>query len=160
MKKTDGPNNLIRLQTLYHADKQKTDLYILELVTWLHRLIGLARQRDHGFRLLPVRSPTHKGPVFQSKMPESPPLKSTTTSILQLSQEDRDLLNEVTRRRWIRGVSKSQDFSFCKRRGTRVWALSRSTGSSPRRDFSTRRNSDISRANFLDVMDGLDSEFK
>ncbi|KAK4797435.1 hypothetical protein SAY86_029761 [Trapa natans] len=38
--------NLIRLQTLYHADKQKTDLCILQLVTWLHRLFSLMRHQD------------------------------------------------------------------------------------------------------------------
>ncbi|KAJ6736399.1 hypothetical protein OIU85_018584 [Salix viminalis] len=57
-------SNQIRLQTLYHADKQKTDLYILELVTWLHRLINLARQRDHGFKSMHVTSPARKGAGF------------------------------------------------------------------------------------------------
>ena len=37
---------LTRLQTFYHADKQKTYAYILELVAWLHNLISLVKQRD------------------------------------------------------------------------------------------------------------------
>ncbi|XP_043712423.1 protein PSK SIMULATOR 2-like isoform X2 [Telopea speciosissima] len=66
-KKTSGPNNLLRLQTLYHADREKTELYILELVTWLHRLISQVRSRDYGFRpLFPVRSPTHNVQFLRS----------------------------------------------------------------------------------------------
>ncbi|KAI3776445.1 hypothetical protein L1987_46230 [Smallanthus sonchifolius] len=41
-KKTSGSNNIIRLQTLYHADKHKMNQYILDLVILLHRLINLA----------------------------------------------------------------------------------------------------------------------
>ncbi|XP_043710060.1 protein PSK SIMULATOR 2-like [Telopea speciosissima] len=58
-KRTSAPNNPLRLQTLYHADREKTDLCIIELVTWLHRLISHVRPRDYGFKLhMPVRSPT------------------------------------------------------------------------------------------------------
>ncbi|OMO75391.1 hypothetical protein COLO4_26138 [Corchorus olitorius] len=90
-----GSNSLTRLQTLYHADKQKTDAYILELVAWLHQLINLVKQRDHGFKPQPVRSPTYKGLEFHSKMQRylsfnggiKPPR-------VELSQEDRNLLNK------------------------------------------------------------------
>lgn len=46
-------NNVIRLETLYHADKQKADLCILEMVTWLRRLISLVK-RD---KPMPIQSP-------------------------------------------------------------------------------------------------------
>ncbi|KAF5948078.1 hypothetical protein HYC85_014035 [Camellia sinensis] len=60
-KKGDTHNNVIRLQTLHHANMHKTDHYILEMATWLHRLISVVRHRDNGIcRALPVRSPTRK----------------------------------------------------------------------------------------------------
>ncbi|XP_042494003.1 protein PSK SIMULATOR 2-like [Macadamia integrifolia] len=67
-KKTSAPNNLLRLQTLYHADREKTELHILEVVTWLHRLISQVRSRDYGFKpLFPGRSPTHNVLFLRSK---------------------------------------------------------------------------------------------
>ncbi|CAK7346183.1 unnamed protein product [Dovyalis caffra] len=151
-KNTAGNCNVIRLQTLYHADKQKTDLYILELVTWLHHLINLVRQRDHGFKSMPTRSPTRKGLVFQTKMQGIQSLNHGA----QLSQEDRGLLANVCYGRLVLGRSKSQGFSVDKKRG-QVWTLSRSTGNSPVRGFAARKSLEHQKTNILDVMDGLDN---
>lgn len=123
-KKSATPNNLIRLQTLFHADKQKLDLYILELVTWLHHLISVVRQRDYIFKPPPARSPS-------SNMQRLPSMNYSTKSFkVQLSQGDKDLLEDVCWNRLVPGVSKSQEFE----KGCKVWPLSRSAGSSPNRD--------------------------
>ncbi|KAK2986678.1 hypothetical protein RJ640_020840 [Escallonia rubra] len=45
-KMTGTHSSLIRLQTLYHADKQKMDMRILKLLMLLHRLIGRVRFGD------------------------------------------------------------------------------------------------------------------
>ncbi|KDP36914.1 hypothetical protein JCGZ_08205 [Jatropha curcas] len=150
-KKTTTQNVLIRLQTLYHADKQKTENCILEMVTWLHRLINLVRYRDHGFRVMPTRSPTSKGLVLQTKMQRLLSINhGTKTYSIQLSQEDRDLLDKMGWRRLVPGISKSQE--FCKD-DNRVKVRSRSTGSTPTREIGTRHN--LQHTNILDVMDGL-----
>ncbi|KAJ6931544.1 protein PSK SIMULATOR 2-like isoform X1 [Populus alba x Populus x berolinensis] len=146
-KNTAGNSNLIRLQTLHHADKQKTDLYILELVTWLHRLINLVRQRDHGFKSMHVRSPSRKGPVFHTMTPRLQSLNHGA----QLSQEDRDLLANLCQRRSVLGRSKSQEFLGDKKR-RQVWTLSRSTGNSP---VAARQKLEHRKTNILNVMDGL-----
>ncbi|KAM7466738.1 hypothetical protein LguiB_014300 [Lonicera macranthoides] len=39
VERTKAQNNIMRLQTLYHADKMKVDSCIIELVIWLHCLI-------------------------------------------------------------------------------------------------------------------------
>ncbi|XP_038704176.1 protein PSK SIMULATOR 2-like [Tripterygium wilfordii] len=147
-------NNLIRLQTLYHADKQKVDHYILELVTWLHCLISLVRQRDHGFKALPVRSPTPKGPFFNNKMQRYLSFNHGQTHKILLSQEDVNLLDKTSGRRSVPGISKSQDFTVTTKRGGRVWASSRSTGSSPTRELGARLRWGHPHSNILDVMDG------
>ncbi|KAK3005853.1 hypothetical protein RJ639_017318 [Escallonia herrerae] len=55
-KMTGTHSSLIRLQTLYHADKQKMDMCILELLMLLHRLIGRVRFGD-----ITIKSPTQRG---------------------------------------------------------------------------------------------------
>ncbi|CAL5332142.1 hypothetical protein CsSME_00013527 [Camellia sinensis var. sinensis] len=156
-KKGDTHNNVIRLQTLHHADMHKTDHYILEMAAWLHRLISVVRHRDNGIcRALPVRSPTGKGlhlqPVTMQRLPsliDSPKVHSA-----QLSLEDRNLLEKVMNRKKLGpGISKSQEFGLAKKRGSKVWALSRSTGNSP------SWQSEVPKSCVLDVMDGLDTIF-
>ncbi|KAJ8538259.1 hypothetical protein K7X08_014799 [Anisodus acutangulus] len=147
-KKTPPQVSLIRLQTLYHADKQKMDYHVLELVTWLHRLISLVR--FNGPKGFPGRSPTRKGSLFlQTEVTNT---NSKTTKV-QISVEDRNLLEEVMKRRsLVPGRSKSQEFLLPKNR-KKVWALSRSMGSSPCTEFRNPKD------NVLDILDGLDSAF-
>ncbi|CAI0382588.1 unnamed protein product [Linum tenue] len=160
--------NLIRLQTLYHADKEQTDQHILETVAWLHHLITLVRQRDNGLRSsggqagLAPKSATFRGQDLHSKMQRIVSLneaRNHSSRITRISQEDRDLLDKVSRRRrLIPGISKSQELS---KKSGRVWAaLSRtkSTGNSPVREMGRRRKLvHHQRGNLLDILDGLDS---
>ncbi|KAI8012910.1 hypothetical protein LOK49_LG05G03778 [Camellia lanceoleosa] len=156
-KKGDTHNNVIRLQTLHHADMHKTDHYILEMAAWLHRLISVVRHRDNGIcRALPVRSPTRKGlnlqPVMMQRLPSL--IDSPKAHSAQLSLEDRNLLEKVMNRKKLGpGISKSQEFGLAKKRGSKVWALSRSTGNSP------SWQSEVPKSCVLDVMDGLDTIF-
>ncbi|XP_060199839.1 protein PSK SIMULATOR 2-like [Lycium barbarum] len=146
-KKTPPQVNLIRLQTLYHADKQKMDYHVLELVTFLHRLISLVR--FNGPKAFPVRSPTRKGLILQTEVTNTNP----KTPKVQISVEDRNLLEKVMKRRsLVPGRSKSQEFLLPNNR-KKVWALSRSMGNSPCTEFKNPK------ANVLDILDGLDSAF-
>ncbi|KAL3813486.1 hypothetical protein ACJIZ3_014754 [Penstemon smallii] len=145
-KKTSTSTNLIRLQTLYHADKRKVESCILELVTWLHRLVSLVRYRDNGLKALPVRSPTHKGSDIA--------LNNNAINKVELSLEDRTLLEEVMKRKkLVPGHSKSQEFTMAKKKKKCLSAFSKSTGS------SSRRGQKHQKADVLDVLDGLDSTF-
>lgn len=144
-KKGATQNTAIRLQTLYHADKEKTDMCILELATWLHRLISVVRKRDNGIRILPVKTPNRPGLNLQ------PP----KTSYVQLSSEDRNLLEQVmSHRRLVPGISKSQEFTFGKKDGSTVSDASRSTGNSPTKRLGRPKSTSV-----LDVMDGLGTQF-
>ncbi|CAN1824539.1 Protein PSK SIMULATOR 2 [Linum perenne] len=163
---TAAQGNLIRLQTLYHADKEKTDQNILEAVAWLHHLIKLVRQRDNGLRTggLTLKSATYRGQDLHSKMQQQQQFvllnQTRKPHVPLLSEEDRDLLNKVSRKRLIPGISKSQEFSRANKSG-RGWAsLSRnkSTGTSPAKEIGRRRKMvHQPRANLLDILDGLHS---
>nr|XP_018627970.1 uncharacterized protein LOC104101245 isoform X3 [Nicotiana tomentosiformis] len=124
-KKTPTHKNIIRLQTLYHADKRKMDQHIIELVTLLHRITSL--RRDDEPKALPERSP-RKGLVLHTEMMNN----DTKTSNVQLSLEDRNLLEEVMKRGMlVPGISKSQELVMPKKRTKQVLARSRSAGRSP-----------------------------
>ncbi|KAK4746125.1 hypothetical protein SAY87_012437 [Trapa incisa] len=157
---TPSSTNLIRLQTLYHADKQKTDRYILQLVTWLHRLFSLMRHRDDS-TVKPLAF--YQSPVIVKRLSFhsdliAPSSDSTTGKKTQLSEEDREMLNRAYGKKSVPGISKSQELPRdIRTRRNRVFALSRSTGSSPNREFSMRRESLCTNINILDVMDGIDT---
>ncbi|KAM7256212.1 hypothetical protein ACFE04_011953 [Oxalis oulophora] len=152
-KSTTANISLTRIQTLYHADKKKMDEYILELITWLHRLISLVRHRDHGFMTLPIQS---KGMVFNPKKKEFllVPDERNKPKKVQLSEDDKILLANVCKRRIVSGLSKSQEFEITGKRGKKVGSLSTSAGNSPVSVLNKRRNS--LETNLLDIMDGLD----
>ncbi|XP_017248779.1 protein PSK SIMULATOR 2 isoform X2 [Daucus carota subsp. sativus] len=153
-KKTGANSTVIRLQTLYHADKQKMDQYILELVVFLHRLISSVRYKDNGFKALPVQSPIRQRLITQIRTQELPSLnRNCDVQEKKLSSEDRNLLEDVANhRKIVIGRSKSQGFAIGRKGSIKVWALSRSTGSSPRRFLQPGHQ----KSSILDILDGMD----
>ncbi|XP_073225431.1 protein PSK SIMULATOR 2-like isoform X2 [Cicer arietinum] len=153
-------SNPIRLQTLYYADKQKIDAYIIELLALIHHLISSVRSRQNVLRPMPTRSP--KRLELQSKMRQFVILsldRNNKSLGTQISIEDRILLEEVIARRRSPGVSKSEELGSAKKtqaRQSRKSHRTKSAGSSPVREFlGTRLNANHRSYNVLDVMDGL-----
>lgn len=144
-------SNLIRLQTLYYAEKHKIDFYIIELLTQIHYLVTFVRYRHNTMKPMPKRTSPRRLD-FQSNMLQFISLDSINKPLgSKLSQEDKRLLEEVTMRRRSPGVSKSEDLAVTKKRSAKVWHHSNSVGSSP----VTREGLEHQRSNVLDIIDGL-----
>ena len=128
-----GNGNLIRLQTLYHANKEKMDNHILTLVTLLHQLVSGMKRRDYALKTLPaLQSPNKKILLLNSPVTRFPSLNDCNKPVrVELTEEDRRLLEIMSKSRIAPGISKSQEFGKTSHRIPKSWSWSKSSKSSP-----------------------------
>ncbi|XP_017629793.1 protein PSK SIMULATOR 3-like [Gossypium arboreum] len=123
-KPSTGPADAIRIETLHHADKEKTETYILEQLLWLHYLVNKSKSSV----ALGLNTST-KTQVPSREKNKQPKPESFTAQI----PEEEKLLQDLTMKVGIQGISRSLDFDCERRRLRKHDCLSKSTGHSPPR---------------------------
>ncbi|RDX82652.1 hypothetical protein CR513_36537, partial [Mucuna pruriens] len=100
--------DVMRIETLHHADKDKVENYILELLLWLHHL---AIKSKAGIDTREIRSTlkSHVGTALQTKNQNS-----TNASPPLLTTDEQKMLQDVSNKIRTRGISKSLDFDSVK----------------------------------------------
>jgi len=167
-RKPTGQTDLIRIETLHHANKERTEAYILDLVVWLHYLISHVKAGNGGIRS-PIKSPTRfltqKGVkvTLTSNKPNSPSS--------MLTKEDQEMLRDVSSRKLTPGISKSQEFDTVKCRLSKRSRLTKSSSASHSPKAGSKKeliplrrpymlpviDFDIDRIKALDVIDRVDT---
>ncbi|XVF14718.1 hypothetical protein REPUB_Repub09cG0085700 [Reevesia pubescens] len=113
-----------RIETFHHADKEKTETYILEQLLWLHHLVNKSKS---GVPLgLDTSIKTLNPPLQKNEQPKP----ENTTAI---TPEEQKLLQDLSKKVRIGGISRSQDFDS-ERRLRKDDRLSKSTNHSPPRE--------------------------
>ncbi|KAL2895473.1 DNA ligase [Bienertia sinuspersici] len=156
-KKMAGNGNLIRLQTLYHANKDKMDSHILNLVTLLHQLVSGMKRRDHGLKTLhTLRSPSKKILVLSSPMKRFPSINDSNKPLrVDLTEEDRKLLELMSKAKLTPGISKSQELGkVSSKRRSKSWTWSKSSENSPYIEPRPHRAESYCDDGYLEVMSG------
>lgn len=116
-QKQAGQPGALKIETLYHADKEKADACVLDLVVWLHILISYSRPANRSPSRSPVRSPAHAAPRVVAAA-------ASSGRPAGLTREEREMLQDAYTRRRSPGAGKSKSQELAAARGNRV-ALSR-----------------------------------
>ncbi|XP_014510343.1 uncharacterized protein LOC106769299 [Vigna radiata var. radiata] len=158
MNKKTMKADVMRIETLHHADKDKVENYILELLLWLHRLAVKSKSGiDIGETKSTIKS--HVGSTTNQQSPKAiPPL---------LTSDEQQMLQDVSNKIRKRGMSKSLDFDSLKiglSDNERLTKSSSYSSTSRSKEFSFNRivsklpviDFVIDKKRALDVIDRLD----
>lgn len=97
-RKSVGPIDIMQIETLHHADRQKTEAYILELLLWLNYLVTQSKARVNSSEVVTrvVRSPA-SSPPRGTDLPSDSKAASSSTSASTTEENDKNsLVNNST----------------------------------------------------------------
>lgn len=150
----------MRIETFHYADKDKVEHYILELLLWLHRLAIKSKAGSNAGKVKSAIKPS-VGATLEETNNQSPNALSSFLTI-----DERNMLQDVSRKPKMKGISKSLDFDSLKPTLSEKCRLTKSSSlsSSKSKGLSFNRilsklpviDFDIDKERALNVIDRLD----
>ncbi|KAL1364633.1 hypothetical protein HN51_012779 [Arachis hypogaea] len=148
--------DIMRIETFHHADKDKVENYILELLLWLQRLAIKSKVGIDAGEMRPT-----------TKSIGTAPQKTNHSESPLLTTDEQNMLQDVSKRFRMRGISKSLDLDSVKASLTDKSILTKSSSYSSTvkcKEFSFNRicsklpviDFDIDKKRALDLIDRLD----
>ncbi|KAL5174098.1 hypothetical protein HKD37_08G020645 [Glycine soja] len=142
--------DVLRIETLHHADKDKVENYILELLLWLHRLAVKSKAGiDTGETRSTLKSQV--GTALQTTNQQSTKALSPL-----LTTDEQKMLQDVSNKIRIRRISKSLDFDSVKADNDRLTKSSSYSYSSTSRSKELSFNRILSKLPVIDF--GIDKK--
>jgi len=150
----------MRIETFHYADKDKVEHYILELLLWLHRLAIKSKAGSNTGKVKSaIKSSAGATLEETNKQSLNPP-----SSILTIDEQN--MLQDVSKKTKMKGISKSLDFDSLKPTLIEKCRLTKSSSlsSSKSKGLSFNRilsklpviDFDIDKERALNVIDRLD----
>ncbi|CAJ2641419.1 unnamed protein product [Trifolium pratense] len=151
------PGGAMRIETFHYADKDKVEHYILELLSWLHRLAIKSKAGSDAGKVKSAMKSSVGVTIEKTN-------KQSTNAILTIDEQN--MLQDASKKTKIKGISKSLDFDSLKptlREKCRLTKTS-SLSSSKSKELSFNRilsklpviDFDIDKERALNVIDRLD----
>ncbi|CAJ1974774.1 unnamed protein product [Sphenostylis stenocarpa] len=152
-------SSVMRVETFHHADKDKVEYYILELLLWLHRLVIRSKAGNDAGNVRPAIKTAGAGLQKSNE-------QSTNVVFSLLTTDEENMLQDVNMKIPIRRISKSLDFGSANIRFRENCRLtkSRSHSSGKSKEIYFNRllsklpliDFDIDKERALNVIDRLD----
>ncbi|CAI8619223.1 unnamed protein product [Vicia faba] len=98
--------DVMRIETFHHADKEKVENYILELLLWLHRLAVKSKAGGDVGEIKPAIK-SHVGTVLEKTNQQS-----TNAVSPLLTTDEQIMLKDVSNEMRVRRISKSKSLDF------------------------------------------------
>ncbi|KAM5558597.1 protein PSK SIMULATOR 1-like [Rosa sericea] len=104
-RKPAPQTEVIRIETFHHANREKTEACVLKLVLWLHYLVSQSKPASTS---VGMRSPVKS--IATKTLPKTNEQLKDIRPSTMLTTDDQEMLQDVSKRRRVPGISKSQDY--------------------------------------------------
>ncbi|XP_019195471.1 PREDICTED: uncharacterized protein LOC109189157 isoform X2 [Ipomoea nil] len=103
------PTDVMQIETLHYAEKQKTDAYLIDLLLWLNHLISQSKAAVNAGNVKPSIKPAIPSPFQEAN--QLPLQKDAKSESPDLCVEDQETVQKVSNEELEQGMSMSQDMN-------------------------------------------------